>query len=379
MEYSQSDLLLYDSVLNRIYASRASLTPDNDYLRGIGELLHTDSCIVVISQKDGHQIVEACGAGVSSHSIESPASGAAQRLWSLDPALRIRDAAIILREDAVRSRAEYRDFFHHCLHPFRLAPFISVNIGVDERRNLCLRLARLQGRRDFDTTELEVAKTLARHLCTAYRSRTTELEQPLDVGLLGGLTAAADKLRIGLAVIDSEQTVCFSNQRARRDLAQLPLDTLRQKLGQGAVAISSDEPTRSGQPLPVEWMAPASFLLEVEAGSDAVRFLSYRVQPPTSADRKPRPYTILFSNRASCSDGIDPGVLERLFGLTPAEARVAALLAQGLSVDEIATALCKSRNTIRAHNRSLHTKLMVNNQAQLTWKILSSLAGLIDF
>ena len=271
MGHSYSNLLLYDAVLSQIYTSRACRSADSDYLCGMGELLHTDSCIVIISQKDSHRILEASGVGVSRRSIESPASDTTQRLWSLDPALPFRDSAILLKEKVVRKQREYRDFFRRCLHPFQLASFISVNMAVNDQSNLCLRLARLQGRQDFDTNELEVAKTLARHLRAAYRSRNTGIRPVRDGSGAEALPAVAGNLQIGLA----------------------PIDTMG---------------------------------------------------------------------------------LERLFMLTPSEARVAALLIQGFSVDEVAGKLCKSRNTIRAHNRSLHAKLEVRSQAQLTWKILSSLA-----
>lgn len=67
--------------------------------------------------------------------------------------------------------------------------------------------------------------------------------------------------------------------------------------------------------------------------------------------------------------------LERLFGLSPAEARLATRLADGDGLDEATQALGISRNTARSQLQSIFAKTGVNRQGDLVRLLLSSVAS----
>ncbi len=69
---------------------------------------------------------------------------------------------------------------------------------------------------------------------------------------------------------------------------------------------------------------------------------------------------------------IDPELLERLFDLTTTEALVAAKLAQGDSITEIAEARRCSRGTVRTHVKRIFQKTHTNRQGELVQLILTS-------
>jgi DNA-binding CsgD family transcriptional regulator len=66
----------------------------------------------------------------------------------------------------------------------------------------------------------------------------------------------------------------------------------------------------------------------------------------------------------------DPLVLKELFSLTPAEARVTALLIGGNSLDEVASELCVSLETIRTHMRRVLAKTATHRQGELISLVL---------
>jgi DNA-binding CsgD family transcriptional regulator len=68
--------------------------------------------------------------------------------------------------------------------------------------------------------------------------------------------------------------------------------------------------------------------------------------------------------------------LQGLFGLTLAEAAIAGALAQGRDLTDIAAGQRITRNTIRAHLKSIFAKTGTSRQAQLVSLILSSVATL---
>ena len=79
-------------------------------------------------------------------------------------------------------------------------------------------------------------------------------------------------------------------------------------------------------------------------------------------------------------DGARVGLrnLAREYGLTPAECSVAAQLAQGLTVREIAASTGRRENTVRWHVRNLHAKLGVHRQADVVRLVLSTAVTSLD-
>ena len=71
---------------------------------------------------------------------------------------------------------------------------------------------------------------------------------------------------------------------------------------------------------------------------------------------------------------IDPAVAAEAFGLTGMESQVAVLLAEGMSVREIAAATGRKESTIRSHLKHMFTKHGLSRQAELV-RLVSSLAG----
>src|SRR6185437_4885241 len=59
-------------------------------------------------------------------------------------------------------------------------------------------------------------------------------------------------------------------------------------------------------------------------------------------------------------------LLQSAFGLTTAEARVACMIASGLSIQEIATELSVTRNTLKTQLANVYFKMGVTKQHQLT-------------
>ena len=70
-------------------------------------------------------------------------------------------------------------------------------------------------------------------------------------------------------------------------------------------------------------------------------------------------------------------MITRLFGLTPTEASLAMLLANGLTLDEASDELGVSRNTARTHLRAVFSKTGVSRQTGLVSLILRSVAPLV--
>src|SRR5690606_28083924 len=77
------------------------------------------------------------------------------------------------------------------------------------------------------------------------------------------------------------------------------------------------------------------------------------------------PLALLMFHRPGRARHIDPVVVAEAFGLTPAEARVAVLLANGLNAEQIAAQRNASLLTVRTQLRSILAKTGARRQPEL--------------
>lgn len=176
--------------------------------------------------------------------------------------------------------------------------------------------------------------------------------------------AALDRLPIGVILIDERGELIACNFSARRILDQrdglceddgmlrgsthaqtLALHrSLRSAAEGGAEHDRSLSLTRPSGERPLE-------LLLVPADSD----------PDPDA---PRIVTLFVTDPADAA-GPDTDVLQRLYGLTPAEACFASLIAQGRKLEEIAKLQDISLHTARGHLKNIFAKTGTHRQANL--------------
>jgi DNA-binding CsgD family transcriptional regulator len=75
--------------------------------------------------------------------------------------------------------------------------------------------------------------------------------------------------------------------------------------------------------------------------------------------------------------GIPPKSLERLFALTPAEAKLLVALVDGLGLDDIAARFEVSKNTLRNQLNQIFRKTGANKQSELVRMVLASPAAML--
>jgi DNA-binding CsgD family transcriptional regulator len=87
-----------------------------------------------------------------------------------------------------------------------------------------------------------------------------------------------------------------------------------------------------------------------------------------------RPSIMVMFRDLNADCGVSEERVRWMFDLTGAEARLARLLTEGLSLDEAALHLNVSRNTLRSHLRALFVKTNTSRQSELMRTLMSSLA-----
>ncbi len=201
----------------------------------------------------------------------------------------------------------------------------------------------------------------------------------LKAGALGAsLLDLLDNVRAGVVQLDRRGRVIAVNGRALALLRRS--DALRDEDGRLRAALPGEDaalqrliaralPSRDGPgvggSMPLGRPEARSRLVVhvspvhgegVESGRGGVGALVLVVDP---AERAP----------------VDPERVGEALGLTPAESRVAAALAEGRTIDEIAAASGRSRNTVKWHTQHIYAELGVSRQIELA-QLVASLADL---
>lgn len=219
---------------------------------------------------------------------------------------------------------------------------------------------------------------LSRALGIMFRLRDAEMRVAASL-------AALDRLSSGVLLFGARKEVCFANRAAQDMLAagdglRLRADargTTRLEAagidGQRALGAAL-EACLAPETLEVAHFSRAltlkrasgrdAYLLQVSALPHANEFGSGS-QPPRA---------IAFLSDPARPARVDEALLRRLYGLTPAECRLAEALSAGETIATVAVQAGVSENTIRSQLKSIFDKTSTRRQAQLI-KLMMSLAS----
>jgi len=242
---------------------------------------------------------------------------------------------------------------------------LGAAIPMSDGKIGMLGLLRDRGDAHFTPTEATELDALLPHL-----RRALQLTHRLR-GLEFHLTharSALDRVAVGVVICDAEGKVQFANQIAE--------DILHSGYG---IAIDADRVLRATQAdvQPKLHRALAAAVRRNAAGDGALR-IARQSAAPLKVLVAPLPeaqhaalggaggaLVLIDDPERGAAPALE--ALKALFGLTTAEARLARRLAQGdLTAPEIATEFALSPQTIRTQIKSLHRKMEVSHQAEIS-------------
>jgi DNA-binding CsgD family transcriptional regulator/PAS domain-containing protein len=225
-------------------------------------------------------------------------------------------------------------------------------------------VARTRERPAFEGPEPAALATLAGHVGRAMRThRALRLAEAREVAF----AQALERLRHGVILADAGLRVLHANAAAEAMLEAA--DGLARRFGRLALGDPRAQAALEGAARRLAGPRP-------EHGE-------VRIALPRPGGQPPRVVTVLPAlgdGPSAVATGArllilvadpegaaapDPAALARAFGLTAAEARVAALAAGGTHVDIIAARLGVSANTVKAQLKAVYLKTGTGNRAEL--------------
>ncbi len=253
---------------------------------------------------------------------------------------------------------------------------LSTHFVTEQSSRYTLWIFREQNGPAFDAEDDRIAEALvcqmARSIDIAWSTGVNEVERSLYSDVL-------DSLNIGVMILDTAGRVVRLSPIAERFLNEREGLCLQ---GNKLRAISAREDKSLQESIRAAISENGShdpkrvrgLSLTKRSGTKNLGVLVRRIDNPAKASTGQT--VAVYIRDSDVTQEVEGDLVRQILDLTPAEAAVARRLTEGLSLDDAASSLAISRNTARAHLRSIFSKSGITRQTELVRLVLNSAAML---
>jgi DNA-binding CsgD family transcriptional regulator len=283
----------------------------------------------------------------------------------------LRDGDFFAPDDPALAELKQR------LAAIRLGLFMSASVSLPGGEALALVLHRdLDDRNDFEREDERFAMTLLPHL-----RQTVQLAENLEAARhhSGELEEAMNTVRAGLVLCGPDARPSWVNRAAEQLFARRD----RIWLSGNRLTASSVQETATLRRMIIAAArgAPASdeyLVVGRSAGGEPLQVLVRPLPGPANqsacrhGDAHECGRVLLLISEPSAAPVLPPEVIARVFALSPTEARLAAALCRGLTVNEYAASHGVSIETARSQLKQVLAKTQAHRQSDLVRRMCLS-------
>ena len=277
----------------------------------------------------------------------------------------------LLTEQEVKSSAAYNDLLR------RVEGQHGFNVRMDGPNGLDIVLgtADAVGTGGWNSVHVDTIARMLPHIRQFVRVRHALIRAE---ALGATVTGLLDNMNIGVIYLDRRGMILLANSRARTVLGQAM--GLSDRDGALRACVAADE-TKLGKlladALPGRGRPPVSGSMTVERPLPLPRLVLHVnplvVRQLDFGARSAAALVLLVDPAARLA--IDADLVAATFHLTRGEAQVAAALAEGSTVHEIAAARYRAESSVRWLVKQIYTKLGISRQADLVRLVLTAAHG----
>ena len=299
-------------------------------------------------------------------------------VFALDPFVGLPpDRAVTLDEIVDPEKYVKGEFFRQYVEPRHVRYVLGVDIHGEAGREFRLRFTRPPKARDFSASDKALVEALIPHFKCALNLHTRVGQMETEMKLYANVMSS---MLVGSLILDGTGSVLRANSVAQAILAE------RDGLSVGPGGLSAEyrgehrelqRLIRHTLEMPPGQLAVAEAISITRPSGRASLSLLIRPIPLSECSDGPnRPTVAVFIRDPERNLSPSLELVQRLFHFTPAEAKLALLLADGLSLDEAAGEMVIRKNTARAHLRAIFSKTGVKRQITLVRLLLNSVASI---
>ncbi|MDY0067266.1 MAG: helix-turn-helix transcriptional regulator [Steroidobacteraceae bacterium] len=299
-------------------------------------------------------------------------------IFSLDPFVGLPpDRAVTIDEIVGSEKLVQSAFFKQYIESRHVRYILGVDIHGDDGREFRLRFTRPADSVEFSATDKALVEALVPHFKRALNFHGRLGQMKTEMQLYANVMSS---MLVGSVILDGAGAILRSNSVAQAILAE------KDGLFVSAGVLSTEYRTedrelqrliRQTLSMPPGQPTMAEALSVTRPSGRAKLNLLIRPIPLSECSEGPnRPSAVVFIRDPEHRAQPPIELVQRLFHFTPAEAKLALMLTDGLTLDEVAEALGISKNTARAHLRAIFSKTGVTRQITLVRLLLNSVASI---
>ena len=299
-------------------------------------------------------------------------------IYLLDPFIGLPvDQAVTLDEVIDHETYLKGEFFKQYVAPRQVRYVLAVDIHGEQGREFRLRFTRPPEAQDFSASDKALVQVLVQHFKRALNLHTRLGQVETEMQLYADVMSS---MLVGSVILDGAGAVLRTNSVAQAILAECDGVSLVQNTLTARYRTENRELRRlirqalempAGQPTIAEALS-----IPRPSGRAALSLLIRPIPLSECSDGVKRPSAVVFIRDPERNLHPSFELVQRLFHFTPAEAKLALLLTDGLSLDEAAEEMAIRKNTARAHLRSIFSKAGVKRQITLVRLLLNSVASI---
>jgi|GEM_PF-1978280 len=378
---AESALSDIPDLITQAYQGSLEASPWQSLLRSLR--LHTDSEMSAMMLRPG----KAGLAALALWDFRNPLPAEAVRDFSVeyanmgyrDPltsALGKTGGVLSLDQVVAGTALEQTEFYRRIMQPAGIAQVLAMHVPMPDNAACFIGMMRGPGQSAFSVADKQMLLALRPHLEHALKVHALLKRQEMEKGIYGD---ALDSLTIGTIVLDGRGRILEANQTAKNILRRSFCFSV---VDDHLIPTKSQYRDEFKQLLnaAISWrerQLPDTFVeaLRIDCPTGADIGLLIRTSPCSNWYQNAGvPAVIIYLEDFEQESSAPEQIIARLFGLTKSEARLAALLASGVTLTEAAVRLKLTESSVRTYSKKIFAKMGIGRQAELVRLILKSVA-----
>ena len=363
----------FDALLKALYHGPLEEQPWQAFLRLLRDALQADFATLLLRPpKEGDSGI------VLNASVISPEVYAAynENYFELDAFVNLPPGKVVTLHEFMGAVAlEDSEYFIQYMQPIGVYYILGVDLTDASGMNVRLRITRGKAQGDFSAEEKRICELIVPHLLQsiALNSQLQHAETQRAV-----FETAIDQMAMGSIILDEKGEVLKLNQAATEVLSDKPDICISKK----HLLLTQTQQHKAFKATLQEVLSAYSknepgfvkaFKVQCQEGG-SIGLLLRPMPHSICSEGNQKPAVAVFISDPEKRRSAPIDILSQLFDFTPAESRLALLLANGLTLDEAAEELTVSRNTLKSHLSAIYAKTGVTRQGKLVQLILKSVA-----
>lgn len=363
--------ILRDDAIASLYDAAIEPETRRRALSMLAQMLGAAGAFYLVWDRENNAVADCVAAGALTPDFVADYRA---RWAALDPRRRFLERAhaesiFVSHYDFIDAAIEDGGFARAFLAEHGIGHTLGANLTAIGRDYRQVFLERAAGRPPFSAAEVIEFRRLVHHMANAERLARAIEERALDWQLPRGIL---DSMSVGALIADSTGQVRFANAAAEEILAENDGLSRRDNRIQAARSFETNNLLAAVRDVAANGggeKRDGALLIARPSGKRAYAVVVMPLAAPAGEAKAARAL-IFVSDLAHRSNELAPR-LSQLFGLSKAEARVAAGIAEGRRLTEIAQEFDVRMPTVRTQLRAVLKKVGASRQADLVRIVLA--------